>query len=155
MFKRSASVLLLAIASFMFMFSVSSSARAEEGDDRVPGVIKAGLAEYKANGAEAAVKAWIKGSVLENNKEALGQANMFNMVESIYGKYLSYQVITVKDVSRSYKLVFLEMDYERGPAFFKFMTYRAGDNWIVDSFTFNTELNKILPECFICELPDK
>src|ERR1700753_4440831 len=42
--------------------------------DAVPPVILAGLAAYKDKGPDEAVKAWIKGSPMDGNKEALGEA---------------------------------------------------------------------------------
>ena len=117
-------------------------------ENDLPNILLTGLSEYKVNGPEAAVKAWIKGSAFETSVEALSQANTFRQVETMYGAYTGYQAIKVKVISKTAKMVYLSMDYEKGPLFASFLSYKSGDKWILTSFTFNMKPEVVLPNNF-------
>ncbi len=117
-------------------------------ENDLPNIVVTGLNDYKTKGPEAAVKAWIKGSAFETSLEALSQANTFKQVETMYGAYTGYQVIKVKGITRTSKIVYLSMDYEKGPLFASFLTYKSGDKWFLASFTFNMKPEVILPNNF-------
>ena len=114
----------------------------------LPNIVLTGLSEYKAKGPEAAVKAWIKGSAFETSLEAQSQANTFRQVETMYGAYSGYQVIKIKEISKTSKMIYLSMDYEKGPLFASFLSYKSGDKWLLSSFTFNMKPEVILPNNF-------
>ena len=118
-------------------------------ENELPSIVLAGLNEYKSKGPEAAVKAWIKGSAFETSVEALSQANTFRQVETMYGAYIGYQVVKVKEISKTSKMIYLSLDYEKGPLFASFLSYKNGDKWILASFTFNMKPEVILPNSFL------
>ncbi len=121
------------------------SARA---DSKLPSIVLAGLSEYKLKGPEAAVKAWVRGSAFETSLEALSQANTFKQVETMYGAYLGYQVIKIKEISKTSQMAYVSFDYEKGPLYASFLSYRNGDKWILASFSFNMKPEAILPTNF-------
>ena len=41
----------------------------------------------------------------------------------------------------------MEIDFEKGPLFAKFVVYRAAEDWVLVTFTFNTKEELILPSC--------
>jgi hypothetical protein len=43
--------------------------------------------------------------------------------------------------------IYLELDFEKGPVFGKFVVYRAGQDWVLVNFVFNTKEDLILPSC--------
>lgn len=114
----------------------------------LPSIVITGLNDYKSKGPEAAVKSWIKGSAFETSLEALSQANTFKQVETIYGAYTGYQVIKIKEITKTSKIVYLSMDYEKDPLFASFLSYKSGDKWLLASFTFNMKPEVVLPNNF-------
>lgn len=133
----------------LFMITVVLAPISAMADNTLPSIVLTGLNEYKSKGPEAAVKAWIKGSAFETSLEALSQANTFKQVETMYGAYLGYQVIMIKEISKTSQMAYLSFDYEKGPLFASFLSYRNGDKWILASFTFNMKPEVILPNSFL------
>jgi hypothetical protein len=126
-----------------------STAQPEAGENaRIPHIIVSGFEAYKDNkdhGPEEAIKAWLKGGPLEGSKTALGQANTLREIQDYYGEYESFSVISTRDLTSRTKIVYVEIDFERGPAFGKFLVYRIEGGWIMISFDFNTKEDAILP----------
>ncbi|HEY3347126.1 MAG TPA: hypothetical protein VGK71_05840 [Nitrospirota bacterium] len=114
----------------------------------IPPIIKSGFDTYKEAGADAALKAWLKGSALENSKEALSQSAMFKQVETFYGKFISYDFIGMKDISPSTRIYFICMNYNIGPLFTSFTTYKSNAGWLIVNYDANTKPHVILPQSF-------
>ena len=111
----------------------------QKSTDRLPPVIVSGLQAYKEKGADEAIKAWIKDSPIDGSKEALGQANNLRMIENFYGSYQTYELVSSRSISPRIQVLFLVLDFEKGPLFAKFVVYRSQGGWIVTSFDFNTK----------------
>ena len=117
----------------------------------LPSIILDGLNEYKAKGPDAAVKTWIKGSAFETSVEAQSQGNLFKQVETMYGKYIGYQIVKMKEITKTTMVVYITMDYEKGPVFASFLTYRSGDSSILANFKFNTKPEAVLPDSLLSQ----
>jgi hypothetical protein len=111
----------------------------------VPKIVLSGLDAYKADGADAAIKAWIKGSALDGSKDALSQANILRQIQDFYGSYKTFDLIHTRNVSPNIRIIYVAMDYEKGPLFAKFVVYQTQQGWILTAFTFNTKEELILP----------
>jgi hypothetical protein len=138
---------LLALA-FLLLTLVSSpraSAQQSHVDDVLPKVIVAGLDAYKADGPESAVKAWIAASPIEGSKEALSQANVLRQVQDFYGPYKSFDLVESRNLTPSTRIVYLVLNYAKGPLFARFTIYRTDEGWILTNFTFNTKEEEIFP----------
>jgi len=110
------------------------------------GIVISGLTAYKKGGALPAIKAWVKGSGLENSKSALTQANTLRQIEDYYGSYQSYEIINIHKISKRSKMVLFVMNYEKGIAFSKFQAYKSNnDGWIATEFKFHTQAAVIWP----------
>jgi hypothetical protein len=114
------------------------------GED-VPPIIVSGMTAYKEKGPEDAVRAWIKGSPLDGSKEALSQANMLRQIQDFYGAYRGFDVISTRDLSPRIRIVYLALDFDKGPLFAKFLVYKTEEGWILTSFNFNTKEEAVLP----------
>jgi hypothetical protein len=119
----------------------------EQESSEVPKVILSGLEAYKAGGAEAAIKAWIKDSPLEGSKDVLAQANLLKTVQDYYGAYKAFDVIRSQNLAPTTRVIYMILDFEKGPLFAKFVVYRVEKGWILTTFTFNTKEELILPAC--------
>lgn len=111
----------------------------------LPVVITKGLTAYMEAGADAAIQAWLVGSPMEGDKDALSQSNILRQIEGFYGKYTGFEVIKQVDVTSSSRLHYIQLSYEKGPVFTYFLTFKKGDDWIVINFKFHTEPDSIFP----------
>jgi len=123
---------------------VPAVAQTRPADD-IPKIVLSGLDAYKAEGADAAMKAWIKGSPLDGSKDALSQANVLRQIQDYYGSYKTFDLIHTRNLSPIIKVVYLALNYEKGPLFAKFVVYQTEQGWILTTFTFNTKEELILP----------
>jgi hypothetical protein len=132
-------------AGALWLSGVMLTASGQISNREVPGIVREGLQAYKLQGADAALKAWLKRSPIEANPEAMSQGGMLKTAEGLYGSYQAYQVKFVGVPSRSTRLVYLVMDYERGPLFAKFVTFKRAKSWQIVSFKFHTDVEQVWP----------
>jgi hypothetical protein len=136
-----AAFLLLALGQNVFAGDPQRSA------DDVPKILLSGFEAYKVQGPDAALKAWIKGSAIDGSREALSQANNLRQIQDFYGPYKGFHVIQTRNLTPSTRVVYLTVDFDKGPLFAKFTLYQAESGWIVVNFIFNTKEEVILPHC--------
>ncbi len=116
----------------------------------LPLVLTKGLDAYVLEGPEAAVREWIKGGPIESDPNAQKSAETFKEVESFYGKFKNAELIRVKKVTHSSRLYYLQMNYEKGPLFARFLCYRVGQAWIVSGrFVVDTDPSRVLPPALL------
>lgn len=137
--------------SFVFVFGQLTSAAQSADSIKKPNVgeiapiIISGLEAYKAKGPEEAVRAWIKGSPIDESKDALSQSNYLRQVQDYYGAYQTFDIVSTHDITSRVRMVYLVLNYEKGPLFVRFMVYRSDKTWILTNFKFNTQEDVILP----------
>lgn len=137
-----------ALVLVLLMLGTSVLAGPADSDaDKVPKIIQSGLDAYKAEGPDAAIKAWIKGSFLEGSKDALSQANGLRQIGDYYGAFKGSEFISSRTISPSTRITYITLDFEKGPVFAKFVIYRMAEDWVLVSFNFNTKEELILPSC--------
>ncbi|HET8759877.1 MAG TPA: hypothetical protein VFN94_02340 [Nitrospiria bacterium] len=93
----------------------------------VPNTIVNGMGDYAFQGADAAVKTWVKGTHLEGSPEAAIQVNNLKRLEAAYGKFQGYHIVQVHELTPLSEIVYLAIHYERGPVFGRFLAYRIKD----------------------------
>ena len=135
--------LLISIASF-FMIVGAVMVHAESAKP-VPPIIQAGFSAYASEGPEAAINAWLKGGPMEGEKTAVAAADNFRQIERYLGKYKSYELIDVKDIGTSSKMLYFSMNFDRGAAYASFVIYKREKDWIVQNLDFNTKPETIMP----------
>ena len=102
---------------------------------------------YRQKGLDAAVQAWIKDSALELNHEPLPQVDAIRQAQIYYGLYRHFELISTQDLSQRTRVVYCVMNFDRGPLFGRFLTYRSDDHgWLVLSFDFSMRPEAILPQ---------
>ncbi len=111
----------------------------------LPPVLLSGMEAYKAKGPEEAVSLWVKNGPLDGDKEALSQVAVLRKIQSLYGAYQSFDVISSQDLTQRVRIVYLVMNYERGPLFAKFVCYRSDREWTVTDFLLNIKDTAVLP----------
>ena len=140
----------LLLCCVLWLPQLGSAAQSSDPDTKVssealPPFILAGLNAYKDKGPEEAVRTWIKGSPIDGSKDALSQANILRQIQDYYGAYQGFEVARSRELSPRARIVFLILDFDKGPLFAKFDIYRTEPGWILTSFTFNTKAEAVLP----------
>lgn len=110
-----------------------------------PSQVIAGLTAYKMGGPDAAIKAWTKGSYLEGSKEALSQVNAMRQIEDYYGAFKTYHVVKNILFTPTSQMTYIQLDFAKGPAFARFLTFKTDTGWLVVSFACNTNLEQSWP----------
>lgn len=137
--------LLLAAASAFAAGDSSDTSHSSYSGELLPPVIAAGMDVYAMEGADRAIQTWMKGGPLENDEKILGMASVFQEVEQHYGKYTGYRSIGQSTLSPESKIVFIQMNFEKGPLFLRFLCYQTGGKWIVAGrFVGNTDPTEVL-----------
>lgn len=137
--------LFLCFCAVLLPCSASAAADSDANDtqtaEKLPHIIASGLKAYGAGGAEEAVSTWIRGSVIDGSS----QANLLHQIQGLYGSYRTFDLIGVRQFGARTQIVYLTLDYDKGPVFAKFVTYKSEQGWILASFDFSTK-DDILPE---------
>lgn len=136
--------------TLLLLLITPAYAYAEEQEHTIPPIIVEGLKQYASGGPEAAIKTWIKGSAMEKKLEdILAYAKSFREIEEFYGKYLTFQLIEIKEIAETSRVITISMDFERGPIYASFLAYKTDVRWLLVSFDFNTKPEVIIPGLFI------
>lgn len=138
---------LLQVAAILLFIS-GQGARAiaqSHPNDDIPKIVLSGVEAYKAEGPEAALAAWIKGSPIEGSKDAMSQANILHQVQDFYGSFKGVDLIRARNLTPNVRVLYLSLNYEKGPVFAKFTLYQNAQGWILTNFLFNTKEEAVLP----------
>ena len=111
----------------------------------------AALQAYKAEGAEAAVKAWLKGSPLEGGREAVSLVTSLRGIEDLIGKYQGYFVVKTVAFTPTCQLSYIQMIHSKGPLFAKFIVFNTGSAWVVETVRFHTDPEQVWPSELLSE----
>jgi len=105
----------------------------------LPPIIRSGLAKYKADGAQAAVNAWMIGSPIALTEEPQHEVHALRAFEGQFGAYQDFHVVRIVAISPTTQMIYLQLDYLNGPAFGKFLVYQARETWNIVSFDFGAD----------------
>jgi len=115
----------------------------------LPPVMISGLDGYKTKGAEEAVRLWVKDSPLEGSNDAATQVTVLRQAEQSYGAYQWYELLSTREISPRTMVIYLVLDYERGPLFARFTLYHSNHRWIMTYFDLNSREENIFPPVYI------
>ncbi|MDC4205133.1 MAG: hypothetical protein MPW14_13015 [Candidatus Manganitrophus sp.] len=138
-------VVLLALSSILF------AAGRDRGEEKLgfPTIVLAGLNDYSFKGADGAMKSWTKGGILEGSKEAAAQLALLKEIESLYGNFSSGHLIETHALTARTHLVYVTLNYDRGPAFARFVAFKevakVKEDWIISDLSVSTKPEVILP----------
>ena len=69
----------------------------------------------------------------------------FKEVVSPLKEYRSYEIIQVKEIGKTSKILYLSMSFERGVLYGSFLVWKSDRDWIVQHLEFNTKPEIIMP----------
>ena len=134
--------LLLAITFCSALISQPSFAEVDTGK----ALVERGLNVYIKDGANAFIKAFLQGSALEGNTQALTQAKSLEQIEDFYGKPESYDIIRASPISPHSQMIVFAINHAKGIVFGRVQVYQLkSGQWITTNFIFNTDANALLP----------
>jgi hypothetical protein len=114
---------------------------------QIPDIIGAGLERYMAEGAEAAIRAWVAGGPLESEEFVQLQSSGLHRIEDFYGKFEGSDLIRAQELTPRLRAVYLTLYFEKGSAFCYLLCYQtASGSWVVSDFDGSNSPRRILPE---------
>ena len=116
-------------------------ARAAESN-LLPPVIQKGLSLYERNGPDLAFDAFQHGGLLEGDAKLV---RAFKEIANQMGNYQSSEVIAIKEIAKSSRIVYLSMDFKRGAIYARFLIYKAETDWVVQNMNFSTRPEAVMP----------
>ena len=137
--------------SAVFLLLVGSFVGAGPGSSQtpttgnIPKIVQAGLDAYKTGGPDEAVRVWLRGSALEGSKDVGSYLTTLHQTQELYGNFRGYELIGIRVVSSTSYVVYMTLDYDRGPLFAKFRVYRTGLGSILTGMVLNTDEDAVLP----------
>jgi hypothetical protein len=131
-------VILFAFGGAASYAQVPVAAHKQVSED-IPPILFNGLKAYKDRGADDAIQTWIKGGPLDGSDEALAQADGLRATQNLYGAYQWFEVSSTHSVSPKTEIIYLVLDFDKGPLFGKFVLYQSSNGWIITSFNLNTK----------------
>jgi hypothetical protein len=63
----------------------------------------------------------------------------------LYGNFRGYELIGIRAISSTSYVVYMTLDYDRGPLFAKFRVYRTGLGSILTGIVLNVDEDAVLP----------
>jgi hypothetical protein len=118
---------------------LSTCAMASPDASRLPAIVRSGFAAYKADGAQAAINAWMIGSPIAQTEQAQHEVHALRRFESQFRNYQDFHVVRIVSISPTTQMLYVQLDYINGPAFGKFLVYQAGESWNVINFSFGDD----------------
>lgn len=119
-------------------------------------LVERGLNAYLKDGAKAAIQAWLTGSSLEGNTQAMTQANSLRQFEDFYGKPESFNIVRENVITPRSQMIVFSVNYAKGILFGRFQAYETkSGEWVATEFKFHTEAAAVLPPEIVFDLKTK
>lgn len=134
-------------AGVVLLFSCAAAAAEKPVRIPVPDIVGAGLERYMAEGAEAAIRAWVAGGPLESDEFVALQSSGLHRIEDFYGKFEGSDLIRIQELTPRLRAVYLTLYFEKGSAFCYLLCYQTTSGaWVVSDFDGSNSPRRILPE---------
>ncbi len=126
--------------SVVWMIIVNAS----NHDALVPQVIKDGFKKYRMKDINAALDTWHHPG-FPSQDDSLTM-DTFLSAQKVYGKYQEFEVVDYVELSSRNALVYIIVNYERGPLFSLFTLYFPDNKWVVSRITVSLDAQEIFPD---------
>jgi hypothetical protein len=111
----------------------------------LPKILAAGFDSYRSAGPDEAMRVWLRNSPLEGTSDAGTQEQILHAAGGRFGPWRSFDVVSDRTVSASTRIIYMTLDFDRGPLFAKFVLYRSAAGYIVTSLLFSPNDAEVLP----------
>jgi hypothetical protein len=117
----------------------------EEEEEGLPSLVTAGLEALAAEGPEAAVRRWLRGSPLEGGPEPARHVAALRDARTAYGPYLGHALVAVRNASPATRAVYVELHFARAPLYGRFLVYAPAGKRMVVGLAFSPDARELLP----------
>lgn len=138
---------IIARLRFLWLLSIAQCClwQAVGANAPVPVALEKGFQLLKSAGPVPAFEAWREGGVLDDAAKTSDEATKFNEMVKLLRNYRSYEVIEVKEIGKTSKILYVSMSFERGVLYGSFLVWKSERDWIVQRMDFNTKPEVIMP----------
>lgn len=112
----------------------------------VPRIVVDGLEKYQFSGAAVAVPVWLQFGGPRIQERAAGYVDALREAEDYYGKFVGYHVVDSQKLTPATSVVYLVLNYERGPLFARFRVYEYKNTQYVTEFATALTVEAVFPE---------
>jgi hypothetical protein len=95
--------------------------------NRIPPNILEGLDALRSGQLDEAERDWFKASLVQHG----GIVDNLRNFREQEGDYHGFDLIALTDISPRIRVVYVSLNYERGPHFLKFVSYRNSNGWVL------------------------
>ena len=117
---------------------------AQNQDLPVPPIIDDGFKKYKMKGLVDALKEWNQFDIKSKNDAS--KLTTFQEAEKTYDKYVDFDVVDYVELSRRNALVYVIVNYEKGPLFVLFTVFYPDNKWIVSRINASLDVKDVFPD---------
>lgn len=141
----------LVFLSLAFVCSNAASAQGTVADEArhhfdVPHIVIDGIIAYHDKGPDAAVQTWMANSSAPMRGVAQQQADILRKLPFAYGSFRDFEVLGTENLSQRVRIVYVVLNYDKGPIFGSFNLYRSVDQgWLVTKLAFSETPDIVLP----------
>jgi hypothetical protein len=118
---------------------LSTCAMAAPDVGKLPPIVRSGLEAYKADGAQAAINAWMIGSPIALTEEPQREVHTLRHFEDQFGAYQDFHLVRIVAISPTAQMIYVQLDYLKGPAFGKFLVYQTTEAWNIVTLSFGAD----------------
>jgi hypothetical protein len=111
----------------------------------LPTSVERGIQLLKNAGPGPAVEAWREGGMLEDSGRTQNDVARFKALIRPLRNYQSYEVVEVKEIGKTSKILYVAMAFERGILYGSFLVWKSEHGWIVQRTDFSTRPENIMP----------
>ena len=112
----------------------------------VPRIVGDGLEKYQFSGAAVAVSVWLQFAGPRVQERGAGYIEALRVAEGVYGKFIGYHVVSIRKLTPATDIVYLVLNYERGPLFARFEVYEHKNTDYVTEFSTGFSPTTVFPE---------
>jgi hypothetical protein len=135
----------LLLCAFCVLSAPRAQSQSEDAATPLPKVLVAGFDAYRAGGPDEALRVWLRNSPLEGTPDIGTQAKILRAAQVEFGQWRSFDVVNIHQVSPSTRIIYMTLDFDKGPLFAKFVVYRTEPGWIVTNLLFSPNDAEVLP----------
>lgn len=134
-----------ALAGLVTAVLPTQTSRAQNAEDEVPAIVRAGFDSFKTRGFEEAIRTWMKGSPVEDPSSPSELASKLAPALGPFRAYVGYEVLGVVPIGEHVRRVYASVLFERGAFYAWFDCYHSATGWIIPGFLVNAQPQAILP----------